>query len=766
MSAFWNTERLVNTTTTGNQWGASNAILTDGGSVVVWTDLSTSPATIRLRRFDVFGNPTTLELGLGTYSADTLSDGQAVKVTALANGGYAVGWLDTTGTLRVQKYTATDALDGFTQTLTLQGLTTTNSFSMLGLPGGNLAVAYTKTIAGERDVAMKINTAGTSTFGAEIVVDGTAGSIQQSPSLSTDSSFFYVSYGNSVAGSDAKKYSFSGGIVRQADLLPNTGNTVAVAVNNDQTTINLSFAGDIIVAYGASIFYDPLFTVNIGRANTSIKPAIVALADSSFFITYVNLNGLLVGQHITELGAPVEAPLVMTTGGFGSVSSLSTTVTTDGRVAVTWAQTGGTRPDSTGFGTYTRIIDPRNGVVTGTEGGETLYGNQTAADQISGYGGNDTLFGLGGDDTLYGGDGADTLFGGAGNDFLFGDLGADTAVYSGARANYTITRAGGTVTITDNRAGSPDGTDMLNGVEFVRFNTPNITSLTVKQDVNGDGTSDVLLRNGAGVIATFIIGNGVIASSASVANTPGYTVAGTGDFNGDGTADMLLLNGAGVVVNVTFGNGAITGTNTVGGTSGLSVVGTGDFNGDGTSDVLLQNGAGVIATWIIGNGVITGGGGIANLPGFTVVATGDFNGDGTADILAQNAAGAVMNLTMGNGATTGSSMIGNLGGLTIAGTGDFNADGTADVLLQNGSGIFAEWLMGNGVITGGGSIANVPGYTVASIGDYSGVSGVADGTSDILLTNAAGNIQNLVMQNGVSINLYSLGTVPGFTIQP
>ncbi|MDQ1920015.1 calcium-binding protein [Massilia pseudoviolaceinigra] len=60
------------------------------------------------------------------------------------------------------------------------------------------------------------------------------------------------------------------------------------------------------------------------------------------------------------------------------------------------------------------------GTITGTKGGDTLYG--FAADEaLNGLAGNDHLFGLAGNDTLEGGIGNDSLNGGLGNDvYLFG----------------------------------------------------------------------------------------------------------------------------------------------------------------------------------------------------------------------------------------------------------------------------------------------------------------------------------------------------------
>lgn len=76
-----------------------------------------------------------------------------------------------------------------------------------------------------------------------------------------------------------------------------------------------------------------------------------------------------------------------------------------------------------------------------------------------------TLRGMRGNDTLVGGTGKDTLEGGAGNDSLTGGDGLDTAVYSGTRAQTTITA------LTDGglQSAGPDGTDVLHGVERLVF---------------------------------------------------------------------------------------------------------------------------------------------------------------------------------------------------------------------------------------------------------------------------------------------------------
>ena len=102
-------------------------------------------------------------------------------------------------------------------------------------------------------------------------------------------------------------------------------------------------------------------------------------------------------------------------------------------------------------------------------------------------------------DTLNGGAGDDTLIGGAGNDNIDGGDGFDTAVYSGNRADYTITPDDTNgVLLVD----GPDGKDTLRGVNRLQFAdqtievvVPGVTLIGTDGDDNlsgGEGT-DLLI---------------------------------------------------------------------------------------------------------------------------------------------------------------------------------------------------------------------------------------------------------------------------------
>ena len=72
----------------------------------------------------------------------------------------------------------------------------------------------------------------------------------------------------------------------------------------------------------------------------------------------------------------------------------------------------------------------------------------------------------------------DTVRGNGGNDVFDGKGGSDTAVFSGTKANYTLTKnADGSITVQDNRAGK-DGKDTLKNIETAKFSDGTIDLTT------------------------------------------------------------------------------------------------------------------------------------------------------------------------------------------------------------------------------------------------------------------------------------------------
>jgi serralysin len=112
-----------------------------------------------------------------------------------------------------------------------------------------------------------------------------------------------------------------------------------------------------------------------------------------------------------------------------------------------------------------------------------LYNNDARSyiENATGGSGNDTIIGNAVANVLNGGAGNDTITGGCGNDTIIGGAGTDTAVYTGNRASYVVTYDASTqtYTISDQRPGSPDGTDTLSGVENFQFADTNVAAASI-----------------------------------------------------------------------------------------------------------------------------------------------------------------------------------------------------------------------------------------------------------------------------------------------
>jgi hypothetical protein len=194
----------------------------------------------------------------------------------------------------------------------------------------------------------------------------------------------------------------------------------------------------------------------------------------------------------------------------------------------------------------------------------------------------------------------------------------------------------------------------------------NFTAVFSPGDFNGDTFNDLIVRNTAGELRLYR-GNGKggwLNGTASDLIGTGWAkftaIFSPGDFNGDGFSDVIVRNAAGEL-RLYRGNGKgswidpssniLIGT---GWNNFTAIFSPGDFNGDRFSDVIVRNAAGEMrlyrgngkGSWIDPSSNILIGTGWNS---FTAIfSPGDWNSDGRADVIVRNAAGE-LRLYRGNG---------------------------------------------------------------------------------------------------------------------
>ncbi|PLX36063.1 MAG: hypothetical protein C0606_15180, partial [Hyphomicrobiales bacterium] len=462
-------------------------------------------------------------------------------------------------------------------------------------------------------------------------------------------------------------------------------------------------------------------------------------------------------------------------------------------------------------------IDLSAGTVTGTGVTGTTFSDIEAAsggsgnDTITGSFNDETLSGNDGSDVLYGGSGDDVLDGGAGDDRLVGGAGDDTisggdgtydvAVFTGNKANYTITWNSSTQTYT---VSGPDGTDTVDTtVEYLAFDdqtvaiddfgnvtTPSSGGIngsynggTSSENLVGSSNSDVLYGNAGndtidgGGGDDFIYGGNDNDSLLGGDGDDYISGGGGGDTLDGGAGSDTVYYGytnTGLTIDLSASKAYVTSTpstyetitnfeNAIGGNYNDVLVGTTDAN-------VLDGGAGNDSlSGGDGDDTLIGGSGSDTLSGGTGTDTADYSsstsgialslgatdGTGVGGVYTNRSAGGYAGDANGDVFSSIENVIATeyndtIGGGTSAGTYqlgegndvfDTNSTSTAADTVYTGSGNDSVWAgAGNDVIYGEEGNDNLAGETGNdTIYGGSGNDWLDGGSGNDLLDGGSGN---------------------------
>jgi hypothetical protein len=211
-----------------------------------------------------------------------------------------------------------------------------------------------------------------------------------------------------------------------------------------------------------------------------------------------------------------------------------------------------------------------------------------------------------------------------------------------------------------------NGTAVQSGAYLTTGNTWTLAN-TTSLDLNGDGRSDIILRQTDGSLYAMLMNGTTVQSGAYLTTGNTWTLAnattGTSntptDLNGDGRSDIILRQTDGslyllLMNGTTVQSGAYL---TTGNTWALAT--TADFDGDGKSDIMLRQTNGSLYMLLMNGTTVQSGAYLATGNTWSFRTAADYNGDGKSDIVIQNTDGSSYILVMnGTAVTSGAYLLG------------------------------------------------------------------------------------------------------------
>jgi Ca2+-binding RTX toxin-like protein len=583
------------------------AFLNNGAHVLVYEQVLGGNRDIYLRYHIKNADGTyTLQNGNVLVNSATVGDQFRPEITALAGGGFVVGWEDNNDTtIKLQRYDSSGVALGAVISVAARSgqVLGSYSFDLTALNNGGFAIAYrgdgglqTSKISAFTDTGVPIVSALDS---SAQVVGATHGGTSLTQLANGDiAAVWYDSDGGGVG-----YRLFNAGFVSLTGdlLISNTGLTGAI--------------GEI--------------------------PRVAATLDGRFMVVFSNFGsfGGVYGQMVNANGTLDGAAVLLSTGNTTTAGDPEIETTADGRLVVSWQEAGDV---------YAAVYDPRTAALSlaGTSGNDNYVG--------SAFG--DTIYGLGGNDRLFGGDGFDLLIGGEGNDTLEGGLQTDT-LYGGNGDDvlYGATEAGPTGSAASKLILGEVGNDTLVGASgsdtlYGGADNDSLTGNNGDDSLYGETGNDVLdggigldqLFGGDG--GDFILGgnnndtldggagNDILFGDADDDTVSGgdgvdYVYGGTGNNSLFGGADLDILVSEGNSDTMDGGTGQnyyyrlAIGASTINGGSGVDIFVGGSFNsfntfnGNDGDDYALGGAGNELLRGGAGNDILIGGGNNDSLDG-------------------------------------------------------------------------------------------------------------------------------------------------------
>ncbi|MEM7744936.1 MAG: calcium-binding protein [Pseudomonadota bacterium] len=726
----WLDSFQVNTISTGSQFAQDIVGLSNGNFLVVFADTddtigTSAGADIVGVIYDAEGTIVTTAFQLNTFG--TADDEETPTIAATNDGGFVMAYLDRDNSapgqqILIERYngagTSTDT--GFVQ---LEPLTAVVSNPQIAVnqADNSMFVSYQWSDGNDDGIRGK-------RFDADLNVatgtpaDGFVVGDDDDPSLSqgtfgnntavlsngnfvtvfseSDGSFagsqnveFRISNGTTGANDSNVQVSAAGG---DDDVTPDVaalsgGGFVVVWLEEETTAVGNDNGANILFSrYNSTGTLQGSITTVADTSNEFADPAVIGLEDGGFFIAaYDTTNEAIQGTRYDASGNQVGGNMVQIESGITNVPDIELSLTTDGRILLTYQDSSGN--------IQAEILDPRDaGTITAESGDQqtttratedtTLIGVQNDSDTLFGQGGDDLIYGgdlsgPGAADVLYGGEGNDTLnggllhdnsFGGAGNDTfvisannegddVFGGSGIDTLDFSNATLD-------GDVIFTSSNSGTYIGAAYtFSGISVIIGNSFDRTwdlSLGTESVVAGSGQD--LFTHGTGeAVDDLDAGGGIDTFDASGE-----------DGSGSGAVGMSINNATGQI----SGQG---GTRTFENFEIIDATQLDDtITGDGDDETLSGNGGNDTLDGGAGDDVIFGGAGADTLDGGAGNDTLQGDGGSNTYIVADDGSTNTINgsITLDTIDVSGFSS-----GIVVGQNSGVNPTGNYDIVSGNGT---------------------------------------------------------------------------------